>query len=81
MSVTPEDDSAISEISILPDGRVCLFGASQQVLEMLYAIPLGDPALESRLDRLGAPGVRPAVQPNEACSTQSDDTGKNQVRS
>jgi hypothetical protein len=47
-----EDESAISEISILPDGRVYLFGASRQVLESLYAIPLGDPALGERIDCL-----------------------------
>ena len=54
ISVSPEDDSSISEINILPDGRVCLFGASQQVLEMLDAIPLGDPALRSRIECLRA---------------------------
>ena len=50
ISVSLEDDSSISEINILPDGRVCLFGASQQVLEILDAIPLGDPALRSRIE-------------------------------
>lgn len=47
-----EDNSSISEINILPDGRVCLFGASQQVLEVLDAIPLGDPTLRDRIDCL-----------------------------
>ncbi len=51
-SVTLEDDSTISEISILPDGRVCIFGASEQVLEILDAIPLGDPSMRSRIDCL-----------------------------
>ena len=51
-SVALEDDSAISEISILPDGRVCIFGASEQVLEILDAIPLGDPSMRSRIDCL-----------------------------
>lgn len=50
INVSLEDDSSISEINILPDGRVCLFGASQQVLEILDAIPLGDPTLRSRID-------------------------------
>jgi hypothetical protein len=53
-SVSLEDDSSVSEIDILPDGRVCLFGASREVLEILEAVSLGDPALTSRLDRLRA---------------------------
>ena len=61
ISVSLEDDSSISEINILPDGRVCLFGASQQVLEILDAIPLGDPALKSRIESLPAHG-------DETCS-------------
>ncbi len=69
-----EDDSSISEINILPDGRVCLFGASQQVLEMLDAIPLGDPALRSRIERLRATDVQQVAEPNEACSAQNDGT-------
>jgi hypothetical protein len=52
--VSPEDEPTISEINILPDGRVCLFGASQQVLEVLDAIPLGDLALKGRIERLHA---------------------------
>jgi hypothetical protein len=47
-----KDESALSEISILPDGRVYLFGASRQLLEVLQAIPLGDPALEERISGL-----------------------------
>lgn len=43
------DESSISEINILPDGRVCLFGASQQVLELLDSILVGDQALKHRI--------------------------------
>jgi hypothetical protein len=68
--VSLEEDSTISEINILPDGRVCVFGASRQVLELLDAIPLGDPALESRIESL-----RAAELPSEAnesqCATDS----------
>jgi hypothetical protein len=80
ISVSLEDDSPISEINILPDGRVCLFGASQQVLEILDAIPLGDPALRSRIERLHTTDVQQAAEPNEACSAQNDGTMKNRVR-
>jgi hypothetical protein len=52
IELNPEDEASITEISILPDGRVYLFGTSQQVLEVLHAIPLGDPAIQQRLDRL-----------------------------
>jgi hypothetical protein len=52
--VSLEDDSSISEINILPDGRVCVFGASRQVLEVLDAIPLGEPALRDRIECLRA---------------------------
>ena len=75
-----EDDSSISEINILPDGRVCLFGASQQVLEMLDAIPLGDPALSSRIECLRTANLQPSTVPNEVCSAQNDGTMKNRVR-
>ena len=75
-----EDDSSISEINILPDGRVCLFGASQQVLDVLDAIPLGDPTLRSRIDCLRTADTQQSTEPNEACSTQNDGTMKNRVR-
>lgn len=60
-----EDDSSISEINILPDGRICLFGVSQQVLEALDAIPLGDPALSSRTERLTTAHVQRFAAPSE----------------
>lgn len=47
-----EDNGSTSEINILPDGRVCIFGASRQVLEVLDAIPLGDPGLKGRIECL-----------------------------
>lgn len=47
-----EEETSVSEINILPDGRICLFGASQQVLEILDSIVVGDRALTQRLDCL-----------------------------
>jgi hypothetical protein len=52
-----DDDCATSEINILPDGRICLFGASRQLLEMLDAMHLADPSLKSRIDRLRSEDV------------------------
>ena len=63
-----DDQSAISEITILPDGRVYLFGASRQVLEILYAIPLGDPALKRRIECL-----LPSASPGEKQFTTDHD--------
>ena len=77
-----EDDSSISEINILPDGRVCLFGASRQVLEMLDAIPLGDPALRSRIERCVRPSVQQPRQPagSDALHAERCEPVKNRVR-
>jgi hypothetical protein len=76
-AVSLEDDSSISEINILPDGRICLFGASQQVLDALDAIPLGDPALKSRIDCLRTDNVEQVAEPNTLCSPQNDGPLKN----
>jgi hypothetical protein len=47
-----EDETRTTEITILPDGRICLFGASREVLEILGGMDLGDPALDQRLEYL-----------------------------
>jgi len=47
-----EDETRTTEITILPDGRICLFGASREVLELLGEMDLGDPALDQRLGYL-----------------------------
>jgi hypothetical protein len=78
--VSVEDDSSISEINILPDGRVCLFGVSQQVLEMLDSISLGDPALRNRIDSLRTGEMCPAIDLNEICAEQDDGAVNNRVR-
>jgi hypothetical protein len=52
MGMSLEEDAAMSEINILPDGRVCVFGASQQMLEVLNAIPLDDSGLQERVQCL-----------------------------
>jgi len=70
--VSLQDDSSISEINILSDGRVCLFGASRQVLEMLDAIPLGDPALKSRTDCLRVAAAQPAADVDETGAKADD---------
>ena len=44
-----DDETAITEITFLPDGRLCLFGASREILELLGQLNLGDTALHERL--------------------------------
>ena len=44
-----DDETAITEITFLPDGRLCLFGASRELLELLGSLNLGDAALDIRL--------------------------------
>ena len=48
----PQDETAITDITIGPDGRVYIFGASMPVLEVLEAAGLGGTILRRRLDRL-----------------------------
>ena len=75
-----EDESKVSEINILPDGRVCLFGASRQILEIMDTIVLGDPELKERIERLRTTDVRHAEEPNEACSARNNGPINNRVR-
>jgi hypothetical protein len=44
-----DDETAVSEITILPDGRVFVLGASPQVLEILETLGPEDAALKQRL--------------------------------
>jgi hypothetical protein len=48
------DETAITDITIGPDGCVYIFGASMPVLEVLEAAGLGGEKLRRRLDRLRA---------------------------
>jgi hypothetical protein len=47
--VTSDDETTITEISILPDGRVCVFGASGDVLEALAGLESRDPEICQRI--------------------------------
>jgi len=46
------DESAESEITIQPDGRIYAFGITRQIVEVLSAIPSGDEGLRRRLELL-----------------------------
>jgi hypothetical protein len=43
-----DDETSITEISFLPDGRVCLFGASREVVALFCELNLSDESLRSR---------------------------------
>lgn len=60
MILQADEETPITEISFLPDGRVCVFGMSREVLQLLGELSLGDPALARRYERLQA-----ASPPNE----------------
>ncbi|HLJ96471.1 MAG TPA: hypothetical protein VKU02_25080 [Gemmataceae bacterium] len=47
-----EDETGISEITILPDGRVYVFGMSLQVLEVLQTLEPSDPRLRQLQQQL-----------------------------
>jgi len=52
----PDDETAVSEITILPDGRVFVLGASRQVLEILTVLDPGDAGVKQRLEHAGGAG-------------------------
>jgi hypothetical protein len=49
-----DDETTLTEITVLPDGRIYVFGASQAVLEALAGLWPGDVDLQIRVDRLRA---------------------------
>jgi len=66
----PEDETQLSEISILPDGRVCIFGASRQVIDAVAALNPSDPAIRRRVERLQALGGPVVAVTEPSCEVQ-----------
>jgi hypothetical protein len=47
-----EDETNVTDIELLPDGRICVFGASAEVLTVLDQLQCGtDPSVSDRLRR------------------------------
>jgi hypothetical protein len=47
-----DDETNVTDIDLLADGRICVFGASEEVLQVLDALQGGqDPAIRRRLVR------------------------------
>lgn len=51
------DESAESEITILPDGRIFAFGITGPIAAVLAAIPTADERTRRRLERIGRLGA------------------------
>ncbi len=47
-----DDETRITEITIMPDGQIYVFGMSRQVLELLDQLKFGDRALKQRIEHL-----------------------------
>lgn len=62
-----DEETAITEITFLPDGRICLFGASHQILELLGELNLGDTPLNARLASVHASTPVPTQAETVAC--------------
>ena len=58
-----QEETNLTEIELLPDGRIFLFGASREVLEVLDTVQAGrDPAVRMRLEQsTGLPRREPGM--------------------
>lgn len=54
----------ISEITFLPDGRICVFGMSEQLLEVFDQLSLGDDAIRQRIAQVR---LTKAARQRETC--------------
>lgn len=46
------DETSITELTILPDGRIFVFGLSRQILHMLKDLDFSSPDLQRRLEQV-----------------------------
>ncbi|HID75261.1 MAG TPA: hypothetical protein EYP56_04610 [Planctomycetaceae bacterium] len=61
-------ETAVTEITITPDGRVFLFGTSRQVIDVLSGLSFRDPAWEERLAAVRRLGDEPNLVSAAAAS-------------
>jgi hypothetical protein len=50
--MTGDDETTMTEITILPDGRLYVFGMSRPVLDILRLLETGNPRLERLEEQL-----------------------------
>jgi len=73
---TVRDESAITEISIAPDGRVYVFGASAEVLEVMAGIAPGDRLLAQRIRHARGTAAEPLAGPTGDSMVHGNGTSK-----
>lgn len=54
-----DEETRVSEITILPDGRVCVFGASEGLLHVLFRLNPADESLRQRVKHAQGMNVQP----------------------
>jgi hypothetical protein len=65
---SPEDEeTTISEISITPDGRIYVFGASYEVLKIIEGMAAGDSDLRRRVAHIRSLGTSMEEKVQPAC--------------
>jgi|GEM_PF-1785681 len=69
-----DDETAMTEISFLPDGRICLFGASREIIELLWTLNLGDRALLARHLSIQAAATRSSVDAMELNAMEQNES-------
>jgi hypothetical protein len=62
------DESAESEVTIFPDGRIYAFGITPTLVELLATIPMKDDRARQLLGRLGAPVIAGSPEKEEPAS-------------
>lgn len=61
-----DDETSVTEITFLPDGRCCLFGASKEIVQLLKELNLVDQGLTRRLAAIqAAEQSQNSIQTNE----------------
>lgn len=70
-AMADEDLSSLSEITILPDGRVYLFGATRPLLEILESLGGKDERIEQLLRTLRNQDAPVAANPHASAATVS----------
>lgn len=70
--VDAEDETALTELEIMPDGRIFVFGASGQILEILNQLQSPqDPTITSRLCKEADPSSEIARDAEHKRPTES----------
>jgi len=80
-SAQANDETNLTEIEILTDGRILLFGASREVLELLDSIQSGrDPGVSTRQARSDSMRPAPDGQTNGTNTTESTTDPRSRCR-